>query len=87
MSPRRIRRVARRLLAGCSRPSFQTLGYAEKVAMLAELRRHYRRALREMRGVRIAAAVFAGTPMGRRLHRILDNLSSQISMEQTPLCG
>lgn len=63
---------------------FELRSYIEKVSLLRELRRKYRLAVRSRGG----AAVYAGTPEGRRAHRVIDTLTLEIAAaERTSLCG
>src|SRR5690349_6266091 len=85
VAPRRIRRQARQAIVSYpaeSRRWFAVRGYLETLALLEQLRRSYRRAIRGGR-----AAAFACTPAGRRLHRTLEVLTARIAAEHAALCG
>lgn len=89
VSPRSIESLARRVFRSCpdaEQPAgqFRLRRYAERVAMLRQLRRIYRR---EIRRPGVNAAAYAGTPEGRRVHRAMDDLMLQIAAERTFQCG
>lgn len=88
VSPVSIESLARRVFrsfpdASLPASQFQLRRYAEKVALLRKLRRIYRFSIRKHGG----AAVYAGTPEGRRAHRALDHLMLEIAGERASLCG
>lgn len=88
VSPRSLDRSALRefrMLPDAVMPDrqFLLLRYAEKVALLHQLRRIYKQAMKRNGG----AAVYAGTPEGRRAHKQMDQLMLEIAAERTSLCG
>ena len=90
VSPRSMASVARREFASTPDASlperqFQVMRYAEKVALLRNLRRSYRRAVCHKAGG--SAALYAATPEGRRVHRTMQTLMQQIAAERNSLCG
>lgn len=57
---------------------------AEDEALLAELRNRSRAA--SGKGC-VRAAAFAASPEGRRVHRMIDELSARIEAQEVSLCG
>lgn len=82
VSPRSIERAARREFVGLlSGDPFSARRYAEKLALLRQLRGRYRNAIRKNGG---NAAAYAGTPEGRRVHRAIDELTLKIAEHKLP---
>jgi hypothetical protein len=92
VSTRAIARAARRAFREYPvrpRSEFALLRYLEGVALLNQLRRQHRAAVRELRraGCRGSAAAYACTPEGRRANAAIDALMERIALEQASLCG
>ena len=81
VSPRAIEKRTRRLAAD-GEVSFVAARQAERIAFLQVLRRQYRRVTAGRN-----AAAYAGTPAGRRTHRLIDSLTLEIAQERTAQCG
>ena len=89
VSPRKIRRAAKRGLRALAAPRFGVRALLEGHAMLEQVRHHLRTAAARGTGrvSKAATAVYVASPEGRQLARAIERLHESLATQEARLCG
>jgi hypothetical protein len=88
VSPRKIRRAARRRFASLGLARSELLAAAFDQALLDQVRHELRKRARgEGRNSKLRIAAYLATTEGRMAMRLMDRLSARLAAQETRLCG